>query len=91
MGISTEVLLPLCKAAKSAFMDAMKQYKTLSSLSDNEHEDEKNTYGSLSCQSFESEVMKHSRVLLLLSCDFGTAWNSRFSSFHYLSMSILII
>ncbi|XWS58412.1 hypothetical protein CRYUN_Cryun08bG0031900 [Craigia yunnanensis] len=77
LGISTEILLPLCKAAKSAFMDVMKQYKTLSSLSDNEHEDENNTYGSLSCQSFESEVVKHSRVLLLLSCDFGTAWNSR--------------
>ncbi|XWS42581.1 hypothetical protein CRYUN_Cryun16bG0026500 [Craigia yunnanensis] len=77
LGISTEVLLPLCKAAKSAFMDAMKQYKTLSSLLDNKHEDENITNGSLSCQSFASEVMKHSRALLLLSCDFGTAWNSR--------------
>ncbi|XVF42299.1 hypothetical protein PTKIN_Ptkin01aG0350200 [Pterospermum kingtungense] len=28
LGISTDVLLPLCKAAKSAFMDAMKQYDT---------------------------------------------------------------
>ncbi|XP_022746632.1 protein prenyltransferase alpha subunit repeat-containing protein 1-like isoform X2 [Durio zibethinus] len=77
LGISTEVLLPLCKAAKSAFMDVMKQYKTHSSLSDNKHEDENIMFGSLSCLSFESEVMKHSRALLLLSCDFGTAWNSR--------------
>ncbi|XVF06410.1 hypothetical protein REPUB_Repub06bG0046400 [Reevesia pubescens] len=77
LGISTEVLLPLCKAAKSAFMVAMKQYKTVSSLTDSEQEDENMVYCSLSCQSFESEVMKHSRALLLLSCDFGTAWNSR--------------
>ncbi|GMI94273.1 hypothetical protein like AT1G10095 [Hibiscus trionum] len=74
LGISTEILLPLCKATKSAFMDAMKQYKMLSHLSDDKRED----YGSsTSCQSIESEVMKHSRALLLLSCDFGTAWNAR--------------
>ncbi|XWS57764.1 hypothetical protein CRYUN_Cryun09bG0201200 [Craigia yunnanensis] len=73
LGISTEVLLPLCKAAKSAFMDAMKQYKTRSHLSDDKHEDENIMYGSLSCQSLESEVIKHSRVLLLLTSDFGSA------------------
>ncbi|XVF57111.1 hypothetical protein PTKIN_Ptkin06aG0177500 [Pterospermum kingtungense] len=77
LGISTEVLLPLCKAAKSAFMDALKQYKNLCSFSDNNHEDENIMFGSLSCLSFESEVMKHGRAVLLLSCDFGTAWNSR--------------
>ncbi|XP_039018960.1 protein prenyltransferase alpha subunit repeat-containing protein 1-like isoform X1 [Hibiscus syriacus] len=78
LGISTEVVLPLCKAAKSAFMDAMKQYKMLSNLSDDKHEDENIVYGSSSsCQYFEHEVMKHSRALLLLSCDFGTAWNAR--------------
>ncbi|EOY10906.1 PREDICTED: protein prenyltransferase alpha subunit repeat-containing protein 1 isoform X2 [Theobroma cacao] len=77
LGISTEVLLPLCKAAKGAFMDAMKQYRTLNSLSNNKHEHENIMYGSLSRQSFDSEIMKHSRALLLLSCDFGTAWNSR--------------
>ncbi|OMO84457.1 Protein prenyltransferase, alpha subunit [Corchorus capsularis] len=77
LGISTEVLLPLCKAAKSAFMDAMKQYKTLNSLMDNKHEEKNIVHGSSPCQSFESEVMKHSRALLLLSCDFGTAWNTR--------------
>ncbi|XVE62726.1 hypothetical protein DITRI_Ditri06bG0142500 [Diplodiscus trichospermus] len=76
LGISTEILLPLCKAAKTAFMDVMKQYKTLSSLFD-KHEDDNITYGSLPCQSCENEVMKHSRALLLLSCDFGSAWNSR--------------
>ncbi|TYI70961.1 hypothetical protein E1A91_D08G260500v1 [Gossypium mustelinum] len=78
LGISTEILLPVCKAAKSAFMDAMKQYKTHSDLSVNKREDKNMVYGhSSSCQSFESEVMKHSRALLLLSCDLGTAWNAR--------------
>ncbi|KAK8701689.1 hypothetical protein V6N13_020069 [Hibiscus sabdariffa] len=78
LGISTEVLLPLCKAAKSAFMDVMKQYKMLSNLSDSKSEDENAMYvSSLSCQSFEDEIMKHSRALLLLSSDFGTAWNAR--------------
>uniref|UniRef100_M1A6Q1 Protein farnesyltransferase alpha subunit n=1 Tax=Solanum tuberosum TaxID=4113 RepID=M1A6Q1_SOLTU len=32
---------------------------------------------SSSSLSLESELMKHSRALLILSCDFGTAWNSR--------------
>ncbi|MBA0554934.1 hypothetical protein Golob_014007, partial [Gossypium lobatum] len=78
LGISTEILLPVCKAAKSAFMDAMKQYKIHSDLSVNKREDKNMVYGpSSSCQSFESEVMKHSRALLLLSCDLGTAWNAR--------------
>lgn len=91
LGISTEVLLPLCKAAKGAFMDAMKQYRTLNSLSNNKHEHENIMYGSLSRQSFDSEIMKHSRALLLLSCDFGTAWNSRFSPLNLLCISILIV
>ncbi|KAM0992372.1 hypothetical protein ACFX13_010799 [Malus domestica] len=40
--------------------------------------DEKSLYVSLSLDnSFESDVMKHSRALLLLSSDFGTAWHSR--------------
>ncbi|KAM0992378.1 hypothetical protein ACFX13_010803 [Malus domestica] len=39
--------------------------------------DEKSLYVSLSLDnSFESDVMKHSRALLLLSSDFGTAWHS---------------
>ncbi|KAM3705306.1 hypothetical protein ACJW31_03G069600 [Castanea mollissima] len=34
-------------------------------------------YKSLGDDGLESEVMKHSKALLLLSSDFGTAWNSR--------------
>ncbi|EXB93164.1 hypothetical protein L484_024502 [Morus notabilis] len=40
----------------------LKQYKALSNSS---------SHGDI-----ESEVMMHSRALLLLSCDFGTAWHS---------------
>lgn len=72
LGISTKVLFPLYVAAKNAFVEAYKNYKV-------HHSDDKNASicFSSSALSHESEVMKHSRALLLLSCDFGTAWNSR--------------
>ncbi|KAM1095834.1 hypothetical protein ACFXTH_010594 [Malus domestica] len=77
LGISTQVLFPLYEAAKHAFMAASRQYKALNSKSDVSG-DEKSLYVSLSLDnSFESDVMKHSRALLLLSSDFGTAWHSR--------------
>ncbi|KAK4851960.1 hypothetical protein QYF36_019785 [Acer negundo] len=66
LGISTQVLLPLYKAAKHAFMAALREYKTSENLPGNSVDD-----------SLESEVMSHSKALLMLSCDFGTAWNSR--------------
>ncbi|CAN6714757.1 unnamed protein product [Malus baccata var. baccata] len=66
LGISTQVFFPLYEASKHAFMAA------------NVSGDEKSLYVSLSLDnSFESDVMKHSRALLLLSSDFGTAWHSR--------------
>ncbi|GLT68461.1 hypothetical protein SLA2020_406870 [Shorea laevis] len=64
LGVSTQVLLPLYNAAKHAFMAAVGEYKR---LGDDVVSDDK----------VESEVMMHSRALLLLSSDFGTAWNSR--------------
>ncbi|TXG66046.1 hypothetical protein EZV62_007321 [Acer yangbiense] len=66
LGISTQVLLPLYKAAKHAFMAALREYKTSENLPGNSGDD-----------SLESEVMSHSKTLLMLSCDFGSAWNSR--------------
>ncbi|PON62567.1 Protein prenyltransferase, alpha subunit [Trema orientale] len=50
-------------------MAATKQYKALIS---NSSEDSSSSHDSI-----ETEVMNHSRALLLLSCDFGTAWHSR--------------
>ncbi|XP_073260088.1 uncharacterized protein [Populus alba] len=67
LAISTDVLLPLYKAVKDVFLHAISQYKRHENLSDASWDE-----GNL-----ESEVMKHSKALLLLSCDFGTAWNFR--------------
>ncbi|GFQ05888.1 protein prenyltransferase alpha subunit repeat-containing protein 1 [Phtheirospermum japonicum] len=70
LGISTLVLVPLYRAARDAFMDAHKRYVLLS-------ESQVKKDGLLDLDIVESEVMRHSRALVLLSCDFGTAWNSR--------------
>lgn len=61
LGVSTQAVLLLYNAAKRAFIAAMEEYKRLGDGDDG----------------LESEVMKHSKALLLLSSDFGTAWNSR--------------
>lgn len=76
LGIATCVILPLYGAAKHAFMSALQKYKM--------HKD------ILSQSISETELMKHSRSLLLLSCDFGTAWNSRFSSYMTLSNTWIV-
>ncbi|GJR75694.1 protein prenyltransferase alpha subunit repeat-containing protein 1 [Tanacetum coccineum] len=69
LGISTEVIKPLYTTAKRAFMSSRDQYKML--LSDNIAGD------SSSLTTIENGIMKHSMAVLLLSGDFGTAWNSR--------------
>lgn len=79
LGISTQVLLPLYQAAKHAFMAALREYKTSENLPGNSGDD-----------SLESEVMSHSKALLMLSCDFGTAWNSRFFPLAYLTREIVL-
>ena len=61
LGVSTQAVLPLYNEARRAFIAAMEEYKRLGDGDDG----------------LESEVMKHSKALLLLSSDFGTAWNSR--------------
>ncbi|KAK9059849.1 hypothetical protein SSX86_020553 [Deinandra increscens subsp. villosa] len=79
LGISTNIMHPLYSAAKHAFMSTLKQYKTLIGLHAKKVAlDTDNVSGALSSLSnLESELMKQSRALLLLSCDFGTAWNCR--------------
>ncbi|KAK9175196.1 hypothetical protein WN944_027202 [Citrus x changshan-huyou] len=66
LGISTQILIPVYKAAKHAFMSALRQYKTPGYFSGKSQDD-----------TLAIEVMIHSKALLLLSCDFATAWNSR--------------
>ncbi|XP_019434245.1 PREDICTED: uncharacterized protein LOC109340930 isoform X2 [Lupinus angustifolius] len=73
LGISTHILLPLYKDAKHSFLTALKRYKTCSNQS---NKDGDCLPASSSCD-LESLLMRHSRSLLLLSCDFMTAWNSR--------------
>ncbi|KAI8029344.1 Protein prenyltransferase alpha subunit repeat-containing protein 1 [Camellia lanceoleosa] len=80
LGISTQVLLPLYNVAKQTFMAALERYKMHSNLSvkkDESGSDNMSSWYASSLDILESEVMKHSRALLLLSCDFGTVWNSR--------------
>lgn len=78
LGISTQILHPLYIAARNTFMAVTRKYRSFCNQDDQAVAG--NPLGGLS-NSFnivESEVMKHSRALLLLSCDFGTAWNSRY-------------
>lgn len=79
LGISTEYLLPLYKAAKFAFMAAVGRYNNAKLSGFHEESGEASVSGrSSSFQNFCAvDVMKHSRALLLLSSDFGTAWNYR--------------
>lgn len=78
LGISTHVLLPLYRAAKHAFMTTFKQYRMCDNQSD---KDGMCLPAFSSCDHLESILMRHSKSLLLLSCDFLTAWNCRFSSY----------
>ncbi|GER33199.1 protein farnesyltransferase alpha subunit [Striga asiatica] len=75
LGICTFVLVPLYRAARDAFMDAYNRY-VISCDSRAKTGDELDG-NALFLDIMEKEVMKHSKTLLLLSCDFGTAWNSR--------------
>ncbi|XP_073278007.1 uncharacterized protein [Primulina huaijiensis] len=80
LGISTLALFPLYGAAKDAFMDSFRRYKM---LLDSHGQNNKSInvktlkFSQSDLDIVESEAMRHSRVLVLLSCDFGTAWNSR--------------
>ncbi|XP_071686537.1 uncharacterized protein [Rutidosis leptorrhynchoides] len=79
LGISTDVLHTLYTDAKHAFMSSLDQYRKLIDLHATNlglDGDNISNYSS-SLATVEGELMKHSRVLLLLSCDFGTAWNCR--------------
>ncbi|XP_072055633.1 uncharacterized protein [Arachis hypogaea] len=74
LGISASIILSLYKAAKLAFMIAFKQYKMCGDQSD---EVGNCLPASSSCDDLQSILVRHNRSLLLLSCDFMTAWNCR--------------
>ncbi|KZV47397.1 protein prenyltransferase alpha subunit repeat-containing protein 1 [Dorcoceras hygrometricum] len=80
LGISTLALTSLYGAAKDAFMDSFRRYKMLLDSRGQSNESIDVSTWNLPQSDLdivESEVMRHSRALVLLSCDFGTAWNSR--------------
>ncbi|XP_047307276.1 protein farnesyltransferase/geranylgeranyltransferase type-1 subunit alpha [Impatiens glandulifera] len=79
LGISTEILMPLYGAAKCAFISVYEKYKVQTNVCMNKDEFPGGMKKSMSFpfSIIEAEVMRHSRVLLLLSSDYGTAWNAR--------------
>ncbi|CAN6479477.1 unnamed protein product [Victoria cruziana] len=89
LAISVLALRPLYEAAKRAFMEARSTYDMEINLMTGKHSlfheaakcissetESKLTAGS-DVHFLEEKVMRHSKALLLLSCDFATAWNSR--------------
>ncbi|KAL1546136.1 protein prenyltransferase alpha subunit repeat-containing protein 1-A-like [Salvia divinorum] len=80
LGISTLVLVQLYRAATDAFMVSHRQCRMLSN-SQCKKDGKLDEIASMCSTSLlniaEIEVMRHSKALLLLSPDFGTAWNSR--------------
>lgn len=77
LAISTEILFQLYKQAKGAFFDTIAQYKMHCNLMSRNEDDNSVHCYSEHHNTLENDVLKHSRTLLLLSSDFGTAWNSR--------------
>lgn len=81
LAISIQALPQLYIAAMHAFMDVNRSYKQSIRSSLN-----RDSFDDASCRGvldrfLESEVLKHSSALLILSYDFNSAWNSRLPSF----------
>ncbi|CAN8311892.1 unnamed protein product [Cochlearia groenlandica] len=77
LGISTDILVRLCRDAKRAFLTAFEKYKCY--VNDCSEPQTKDISSGVSCSlhTLGRQVMKHSQAVLLLSSDFGTAWNAR--------------
>ncbi|XP_074567885.1 uncharacterized protein LOC141824485 isoform X3 [Curcuma longa] len=77
LAISTDVLSHLYIAARHAYMDVSRRYKASINLTLN-----KGAFCSASAQAnfdhlLEDEILKHTKALLILSCNFSSAWNDR--------------
>lgn len=93
LAISTTAVLPLYGAAVHAFMSASRQYKVFINLPERtDSVDESANHSSSNCRTFlDNELMRHSKALVILSCDFGSAWNSRFCfSLHFCYVHICL-
>ncbi|KAL5990547.1 hypothetical protein ACLOJK_011449 [Asimina triloba] len=80
LAISVNTVHSLYNAAMLAFMYVAGKYRMLINLEENAVFSVNDTVGdnSLAHKTLENDLMRHSKALLILSCDFGTAWNSRF-------------
>lgn len=77
LAISTDVLSHLYIAARHAYIDVSRRYKASVNLTM-----KKGAFCSASAQAnfdhlLEDEILKHTKALLILSCNFGSAWNDR--------------
>lgn len=81
LAISTQVLPQLYGAALHAYKDVTRSYKGSIKLSLNLDAPDDTAAPANSIQLLENEILKHTRALLILSCDFASAWNSRSFSF----------
>ncbi|KAK9097530.1 hypothetical protein Sjap_023027 [Stephania japonica] len=80
LAISSEALFSLYIAARHAFMTALNRYRMSLNLPRKEYSSVCEVVAdncSVAVEFLEREIMMHSKALLLLSCDFNTAWNSR--------------
>eukprot|EP01018_Ginkgo_biloba_P030266 Gb_11109 [translate_table: standard] len=89
LAISLSALIPLYKAAKCVYLVAFHQYKNLVDSSQNvnclQYGCEVKSSSDIlrahcntqDLKSAENELLSHSRIILLLSCDYSSAWNSR--------------
>ncbi|KAK4773118.1 hypothetical protein SAY87_028137 [Trapa incisa] len=77
LGISTQILFPLYKQAKIIFFDEIERYKKQTGISGIWGDETSLQRCKSTLDELEIGVMKHSKVLLLLSADLATAWNSR--------------
>ncbi|WOL14150.1 protein prenyltransferase alpha subunit repeat-containing protein 1 isoform X1 [Canna indica] len=77
LGICTNVLSHLYIAARHAYMDVSRRYKASINVSSN-----RGAVCSAAPRAdfdhlLENEILKHTKALLILSCNFGSAWNLR--------------
>ncbi|GAB2218829.1 hypothetical protein Droror1_Dr00002061 [Drosera rotundifolia] len=78
LGISTHFLPLLYVAAKHKFMASCMKYRISTEASKKQMDGDDQDIGiSLAFSKIEMEVIRHSKALLLLCGDFGTAWNTR--------------
>ncbi|KAH9291328.1 hypothetical protein KI387_043486, partial [Taxus chinensis] len=89
VAISVQALFLLYKTAKSAYLSAYQWYKRLVGSSQHEYylpyvretesssETAEEDRHPLDIEGVENELMNHSKVVVLLSCDYASAWNSR--------------